>query len=143
MTFVRVLICESIFRKQTRAGTGGRVSAREKADKRSALERSVIANRSSQHRVFVLQGSDNCMRRHGAVKIDMYLIAHFRERAEMMRKNDADHIGNSKFEIRSSKQCSKFETEISETSAVRFEISGCLIILICFGFRASTFVFVI
>jgi len=49
------------------------------------------------------------MRRHGAVKIDMYLIADLRQRAQMMRKNDADHRKkknpNPKFQIPGNPKC--------------------------------------
>ena len=63
----------------------------KKSDQRSSLERVVFANRSSQHRIFVFERVENRLHRGRAIKIDMYLIANFRQRSEMMRKNDADH----------------------------------------------------
>jgi hypothetical protein len=45
----------------------------------------------------------------------VYLIAHFRERAEMMRKNDANHgknrIPNPKFQIPGKSQVAKLKSE--------------------------------
>jgi hypothetical protein len=53
--------------------------------------RVVFADRAAQHRIFVFDRIDNCTRRHGAVNIDMHLIADLSERSQMMWKNDTDH----------------------------------------------------
>src|SRR5206468_10854163 len=67
-------------------------AAGKESHQRPALERVVFTDSAAQHRVSVLQCSDNCVRRHGSVKIDMHFIANFRQRAEMMWKNDSNHF---------------------------------------------------
>src|SRR5712691_10168151 len=84
------------FRDRVRQGSVGRFmrdvfTASEEANQWPALEGFVFADRAAQHRVFLLQCSDNRMRRHGAVKIDTHFIANFCEGAEMMRQNHANH----------------------------------------------------
>ena len=76
---------------------------------------------------------------HYAPSIDMYLVTNFRERAQVMRENDANHISkNPKPEIRSSKQIPNSKLKKSTVCASFWG----LVIRICFGFRASIFGFI-
>src|ERR1051325_11046320 len=67
-------------------------AAREKAHHRATLERAMVADRAAEHRIFVLQSVEQRFHCRGSVKIDMHFIADLCERAEVMGKNDANHV---------------------------------------------------
>jgi len=94
----------------------------KESDHRPALVRFVIANCSAQHRIIGFECVEKRLDRDSTVKIDMYLVAHARERTQMMRKDDTDHIENSKSEFRSTKQISNSEIEMCKTSSAVFVI---------------------
>jgi hypothetical protein len=109
--------------------------AREEADKLAAFERSVIANCAAQHRIFFFEHVENGFHCCRSINIDMHLVAHFCQRAEMMRKNDTNHIFKS--EIRNSKLETnpKFEVQILQSGApTRFGF----VVFLSFEFRASS-----
>ncbi len=59
---------------------------------RPAFLRNVIANRSAQCiGYFAFQRVENGARRDRAIQIELHFIADARQRAQMMRQNDANH----------------------------------------------------
>src|SRR5436309_3379044 len=83
-----------------------RGTACEKPDERAALVRFMIADGAAQHWVFCFNCIENRAQRCRIIKIDGYFATDARQGAEMMREDDANHIPNSKSEIRSTKQIS-------------------------------------
>src|ERR1700730_12002613 len=67
-------------------------AANKETNQRSALECSVFANRSAQNWIFIFERVEQRFYRRGSVKIDMYLVADFCQRSQVMRKNNANHF---------------------------------------------------
>jgi hypothetical protein len=106
---------------------GNVFAARKKSHQWPALFCFVIADGAAQHWIFFFNCVDYCADRRRAVEIDMYFITNVRKRAEMMGEDDANHIPNSKSEIRSTKQISNSKSE-TFLPIICFEIFLCLII---------------
>src|SRR5450432_1214246 len=65
--------------------------AREEANHRPALLRDVIANRSPQCRIICFQRVEHRALRDRAIDLQLHFVANFRQRAQVMRQDYADH----------------------------------------------------
>src|SRR5205814_5887751 len=78
--------------RQRRIGriVGEILLAGEKADKRPALQRHVIADRSAQHRIGRLERVEHRSLRRLPGQLDLHFVAHAGQRSQVRRKNDSN-----------------------------------------------------
>src|SRR5207244_5624830 len=67
-------------------------TARKEPDERSPLLRIVVTNGSAQRRILGLECIENRSQRSGTVSLELHFVADARQRAQMMRKNNANHF---------------------------------------------------
>src|ERR1700740_3320451 len=94
-------------------------AASEKPHQRPALWRFVIAGLARQHRIFRLKRIENGAHSWRTVRIDSHLIANFRQRAEMVRKNDANHRSSENPKLSNPKSQGNFKSEYPELKTKR------------------------
>ena len=67
--------------------------AGEEPQERPALLRDLIADRPTQHRIAGFERVEDRSQRDRAVELKFYFAAHVRQRSEMLREYDSDHMG--------------------------------------------------
>src|SRR6266550_2382101 len=91
----------------------------------------VIADGTAQHWIFFFNRVDYRAHRRRAVEIDVYFITHLRERAKMMRKNDANH--EIETPITKTQVPNKFQITISKNGKTESRLVWDLITGTCLG----------
>jgi len=108
--------------------------AGKESHQRPALFCFVIADGAAQHWIFFFNRVDYRAHRRRAVEIDVYFITHVRERAKMMRKNDANH--EIEIPITKTQVPNKFQITMSKNGGTSSRLVWDLIIGTCLGFGA-------
>jgi hypothetical protein len=108
--------------------------AGKESHQRPALFCFVIADGAAQHWIFFFNRVDYRAHRRRAVEIDVYFITHLRERAKMMRKNDANH--EIETAITKTQVPNKFQTTMSKNGKTGSRLIWDLIIGTCLEFGA-------
>src|SRR6266404_210214 len=110
-------------------------AADKEPHQRSALLRVVIANRPAQHRILCFERIEKRLDCDGSVKIDNYLVTDTGERAQMVRKNNADHEIKSQYSKPKLQTNSKIPRLENSKQGQSRKILG-LVIGTCLGFGA-------
>jgi hypothetical protein len=98
----------------------------------------MITHCSAQHRIPSFKRVEHRALSDRSGNLEFHFAINARQRSQMRRENNTNHFSNSKFKIRSSKQIRNPKAESVSRSVLI--LHAVLIIRICFGFRASTFV---